>query len=111
MPRPEDGSDLAETFFSPDHQGWLVKEGGKHKNWKRRWFILTDNCLYYFKYPQVRAFFTHAHYYWSLVQDKGPKGIIPLENLQIRDGHDPKKPVRKEFVVSHDLTMTIIVRV
>jgi len=54
LPRPEDGSDLAETFFSPDHQGWLVKEGGKHKNWKKRWFILTDNCLYYFKSPQVQ---------------------------------------------------------
>lgn len=81
LPRPEDGSDLAETFFSPDHQGWLVKEGGKHKNWKKRWFILTDNCLYYFKSPQ----------------DKGPKGIIPLENLQIRDGHDPKKPYMFEI--------------
>ncbi|XP_065898376.1 cytohesin-1-like [Dysidea avara] len=81
LPRPEDGSDLAETFFSPDHQGWLVKEGGKHKNWKKRWFILTDNCLYYFKSPQ----------------DKGPKGIIPLENLQIRDGNDAKKPFMFEI--------------
>lgn len=23
------------------------------KTWKRRWFILTDNCLYYFEYTTV----------------------------------------------------------
>ena len=31
----------------------LFHEGGKHKSWRRRWFILTDNCLYYFKTPHV----------------------------------------------------------
>lgn len=25
------------------------------KTWKRRWFILTDNCLYYFEYTTVKA--------------------------------------------------------
>jgi len=27
--------------------------GGRVKNWKRRWFILNDNCLYYFRYTTV----------------------------------------------------------
>jgi cytohesin len=29
--------------------GWLTKQGGRVKTWKRRWFILSGNVLYYFK--------------------------------------------------------------
>lgn len=73
-----EGSDeLSEVFFNPDHQGYLTKEGGKHKSWRKRWFILTDNCLYYFKNPS----------------DKEPLGIIPLENLEIRECTDTRKNV------------------
>uniref|UniRef100_A0A8C9MKZ8 Cytohesin 4 n=1 Tax=Serinus canaria TaxID=9135 RepID=A0A8C9MKZ8_SERCA len=46
----DDGNDLTHTFFNPNREGWLLKLGGRVKTWKRRWFILTDNCLYYFEY-------------------------------------------------------------
>ncbi|OCT70956.1 hypothetical protein XELAEV_18037870mg [Xenopus laevis] len=72
----DDGNDLTHTFFNPDREGWLLKLGGRVKTWKRRWFILTDNCLYYFEYTT----------------DKEPRGIIPLENLCIREVEDPRKP-------------------
>ncbi|CAF97890.1 unnamed protein product, partial [Tetraodon nigroviridis] len=89
----DDGNDLTHTFFNPDREGWLLKlggmyqdgenqkrlqsrSGGRVKTWKRRWFILTDNCLYYFEYTT----------------DKEPRGIIPLENLSIREVEDPRKP-------------------
>ncbi|XP_062475015.1 cytohesin-2 isoform X2 [Pezoporus occidentalis] len=111
----DDGNDLTHTFFNPDREGWLLKlggrcpppfthplpppiplwnppnvapwgpphtspppppPGGRVKTWKRRWFILTDNCLYYFEYTT----------------DKEPRGIIPLENLSIREVEDPRKP-------------------
>ncbi|KAK0048462.1 cytohesin-1 [Biomphalaria pfeifferi] len=65
----DDGNDLMHTFFNPVKEGWLNKQGGRVKNWKRRWFILNDNCLYYFQYTT----------------DKEPKGIIPLENIQVRE--------------------------
>ncbi|XP_047723012.1 cytohesin-4 isoform X2 [Prionailurus viverrinus] len=74
----DDGNDLTHTFFNPDREGWLLKLGGRVKTWKRRWFILTDNCLYYFEFTT----------------DKEPRGIIPLENLSVQEVDDPKKPVR-----------------
>uniref|UniRef100_A0A3B4YGN4 Cytohesin 4b n=1 Tax=Seriola lalandi dorsalis TaxID=1841481 RepID=A0A3B4YGN4_SERLL len=46
----DDGNDLTHTFFNPDREGWLLKLGGRVKTWKRRWFILTDSCLYYFEF-------------------------------------------------------------
>ncbi|KAJ8406657.1 hypothetical protein AAFF_G00295730 [Aldrovandia affinis] len=72
----DDGNDLTHTFFNPDREGWLLKLGGRVKTWKRRWFILTDNCLYYFEYTT----------------DKEPRGIIPLENLCVREVAYPRKP-------------------
>ncbi|XP_021481170.1 cytohesin-3 isoform X1 [Oncorhynchus mykiss] len=71
----DDGNDLTHTFFNPDREGWLLKMGGRVKTWKRRWFILTDNCLYYFEYTT----------------DKDPIGIIPLENLSVREIEDSTK--------------------
>ncbi|XP_022054139.1 cytohesin-4-like [Acanthochromis polyacanthus] len=72
----DDGNDLTLTFFNPDREGWLLKIGGRVKTWKRRWFILTDSCLYYFEYTT----------------DKDPIGIIPLENLCVRKLQDTSKP-------------------
>ena len=51
MPEGEGG--LAETFFNPEREGWLTKEGGKYKSKHKRWFILKEGMLYYFKQPSV----------------------------------------------------------
>ena len=32
----------------PNKRGWLNKQGGKLKQWRRRWFRLEDGELYYF---------------------------------------------------------------
>ena len=72
----DDGNDLMHTFFNPDREGWLWKQGGRYKSWKRRWFILNDKCLYYFEYTT----------------DKEPRGIIPLENVSVREVPDKSKP-------------------
>lgn len=72
----DDGNDLMHTFFNPDREGWLWKQGGRYKSWKRRWFILKDKCLYYFEYTT----------------DKEPRGIIPLEGLQVREVSEKVKP-------------------
>jgi hypothetical protein len=52
-------------------EGWLWKQGkyilknkslsinnlgGRVRNWKRRWFVITDGCLYYFESRTVSDF-------------------------------------------------------
>ena len=106
----------------PSNAGSLLHTGGRVKTWKRRWFILTDNCLYYFEYTTVSTgsevleratvffrkcaplrgleqvlltllLFSYVCVHNVSLQDKEPRGIIPLENLSIREVED-KKPVR-----------------
>jgi hypothetical protein len=33
--------------------GWITKQGAVVSNWKRRWFVLKTDFLYYFKGQQV----------------------------------------------------------
>ena len=39
------------------HSGWLGKKGGSGitpRNWRRRWFVLKDDCIaYYYASPEV----------------------------------------------------------
>eukprot|EP01133_Synstelium_polycarpum_P014077 gene14077-16593_t len=35
---------------NPECEGFLTKEGGSVKSWKKRWFILKGKKIYYFKY-------------------------------------------------------------
>ncbi|MDP2434825.1 MAG: Sec7 domain-containing protein, partial [archaeon] len=63
-----DGEGELRLFQAAEKKGWMRKQGGRVKTWKRRWFVLSANCVYYFKFPE----------------DKEPLGIIPLENLDVR---------------------------
>ncbi|CAF0864881.1 unnamed protein product [Didymodactylos carnosus] len=56
-------------------EGFLFKQGGRYRNWKRRWFVITEGCLYYFE----------------STTDREPRGIIPLVNVDVRDSDDRTK--------------------
>ena len=98
---PDGDSNLAETFFNPEREGWLTKEGGKYKSRHKRWFILKEGMLYYFKQPTVSVcvcvcvcvvFFDC--WCFVCVQDDDLIGSIPLgdNDLMIRPVTDPKAP-------------------
>ena len=83
---------LAETFFNPEKEGWLTKEGGKYKSKHRRWFILKDNILYYFKQPSASGQPSVSDHVANVlvlldhvIQDSELIGSIPLDNLSVRD--------------------------
>lgn len=44
----------AQSLHPPDQDGYLTKQGGSIRTWKRRYFILKDRTLYYYKTPKVR---------------------------------------------------------
>ena len=86
---PDDEENASIAFFNPERDGWLTKEGGSHKSWKKRWFTLCNNCLYYFTSPDVCRSVRSVSSPNS-TQSTKPKGTIPLQNLEVREY--PKKP-------------------
>jgi len=51
------------SLTNPDKDGYLTKQGGNIKTWKKRWCVLKDGSIFYFKTPK----------------DQSPKGTIDLE--------------------------------
>lgn len=52
--RKKKGVQRINYVFSLSRKGWLRKQGTSLLDgWAKRWFVLTDSCLYYFKHPQV----------------------------------------------------------
>ncbi|EGG20132.1 pleckstrin domain-containing protein [Cavenderia fasciculata] len=71
------------------HSGYLFKKGHNFKNWRRRWFVLKDNALAYYKSPK----------------DATPAGTIPIaeiENILMGD----ETSVREGFVHCFQLITT-----
>lgn len=65
--------------------GWLVKQGGSIKTWKKRYFVLKNNELYYQKDPQ----------------DPQPKGKISLTGFMVRvlDAKEAKEKVDRKYCI------------
>lgn len=43
-------SNAFKEFLTPKTKfGWLVKEGGKRKTWKKRWVVANSESIMYFK--------------------------------------------------------------
>jgi hypothetical protein len=69
------------SLDNPDKTGFLMKEGHVFRNWKKRFFILKDGALYYFKRPG----------------DAEPLGMIPVIGSLLKTFPDHKL----RFEISH----------
>lgn len=49
------GNNTTAATPPPPKSGFLTKQGGVVKNWKKRWFLLQNHVLYYFKTPIADA--------------------------------------------------------
>ncbi|CAG04438.1 unnamed protein product, partial [Tetraodon nigroviridis] len=89
----DDGNDLTHTFFNPDREGWLLKLGGREPSTPLLSAHLRASAAVI---PQPKSLSEiTASFHWFVASkqpDKEPRGIIPLENLSIREVDEPRKP-------------------
>jgi len=71
---------IFQPHSSRNKEGWLIKRGKIVQNWKKRWFILQGDHLYYF--PQNPD-----------QNDKmEPLGVIPLRGSALTEEDIPQHP-------------------
>jgi hypothetical protein len=89
------GLPALSSLSNPDKAGYLTKQGGFVRSWKKRWFVLKGDALYYF----------------ATAQSEETLGSVPLEGsfLQPADEHTRKKfsfgifhPARRTFFLVAD---------
>eukprot|EP01090_Pellita_catalonica_P020799 TRINITY_DN759_c0_g1_i3.p1 TRINITY_DN759_c0_g1~~TRINITY_DN759_c0_g1_i3.p1 ORF type:complete len:864 (+),score=193.10 TRINITY_DN759_c0_g1_i3:343-2592(+) len=68
----------SDAFEAPHKIGYLTKQGGNFKSWKRRYFVLQDNFLFYY----VR-------------EKEEPKGVIHLTQHTVEEV--PEDVVKRKF--------------
>eukprot|EP00708_Paratrimastix_pyriformis_P002314 GAFH01001056.1.p2 GENE.GAFH01001056.1~~GAFH01001056.1.p2 ORF type:complete len:599 (-),score=245.98 GAFH01001056.1:255-1958(-) len=83
---------------SPVAEGWLVKEGGARKNWKRRYFIIRSNWVCEYYETEEAAHNPEAK----------PKGTMYLTGYKVREDPGGKalkkaKKLLKMFGMSEDM--------
>ncbi|KAI5408735.1 variant 2, Pleckstrin y domain-containing protein 1, partial [Lathyrus oleraceus] len=76
-PNPEDYAGI-EFWSNPERSGWLTKQGDYIKTWRRRWFVLKQGKLFWFKDQSSAA--THSSV---------PRGVISVSTcLTVKGAED-----------------------
>ncbi|EYU20025.1 hypothetical protein MIMGU_mgv1a014948mg [Erythranthe guttata] len=77
-----DDYDGVEFWGTPERSGWLTKQGEYIKTWRRRWFVLKQGKVFWFKESAV----TRA---------SRPRGVIPVANCLTVKGAEDR--INREF--------------
>ncbi|KAB2596247.1 pleckstrin y domain-containing protein 1-like [Pyrus ussuriensis x Pyrus communis] len=65
-----------EFWSNPERTGWLTKQGEYIKTWRRRWFVLKQGKLFWFKDSAVN-------------RGSSPRGVIPVAScLTVKGAED-----------------------
>ncbi|KAL6503749.1 Fatty acid synthase subunit beta [Orobanche gracilis] len=54
-----------QFWVAPERAGWLTKQGKYIKTWRRRWFVLKQGKLFWFKES-------------TITRASSPRGVIPV---------------------------------
>jgi hypothetical protein len=79
-----------EFWHSPDRAGWLMKQGDHIKTWRRRWFVLKQGKIFWFKSDVVTP-------------DSVPRGVIDVNKcLSIKGAEDTINKAFAFEISTHD---------
>ncbi|MBA0566719.1 hypothetical protein Golob_011512 [Gossypium lobatum] len=68
--------DGVQFWSNPERTGWLAKQGEYIKTWRRRWFVLKQGRLFWFKES-------------SITRASRPRGVIPVATcLTVKGAED-----------------------
>ena len=102
-------------MYNPDREGYLYKlSTGRVRGWKRRWVVLTEKVklIALFK-SDSQLNVSQTLYYFDNPTDREPKGIIPLNNVQVRNVQDKNRNYCFELFQniegSHMLTIKVVI--
>jgi hypothetical protein len=92
--KPE--NDGIEFWHNPERSGWLMKQGEYIKTWRRRWFVLKQGKIYWFKSDVVTP-------------DSIPRGVIEVKKcLSIKGAEDAINKPHAFEVSTTDCSMFFI---
>lgn len=85
-----------QFWIDPEHSGWLLKQGEYIKTWRRRWFVLKQGMLFWFKDHHV-------------CRDSRPRGVIPVTSCRtVRGAADVLHKQHAFQLTTHKETMYFI---
>ncbi|KAE8678900.1 Pleckstrin-like proteiny domain-containing protein 1 [Hibiscus syriacus] len=95
-PNPDDYKGV-EFWANPERAGWLTKQGDYIKTWRRRWFILKQGKLLWFKDPA------------SVSRRSTPRGVVSVgECLTVKGAEDIVNKAFAFELSTRDSTMYFI---
>ena len=75
-PNPDDYKGI-EFWTDPERAGWLTKQGDYIKTWRRRWFVLKQGKLLWFKDPA------------AVYRGSSPRGVVSVSGcLTVKGAED-----------------------
>ena len=95
-PSQADMTDGVEFWHAPERSGWLHKQGEYIKTWRRRFFVMKQGRLFWFKSNDVGP-------------DSQPRGCIDVAKcLSIKGAEEQLNRAHAFEISSHDSTMYFI---
>lgn len=74
-------TDKVDFKSGVDLEGWLTKSGSNGRNWKKRWCVLKESIIYYFRSEKESLSGT-------------PLGVIPLQDCRMEEVFEESKNIK-----------------